>query len=58
MSNLRQFTMYGRRAEFNKTAFCHYVKQKSRREKIAISKLEELIGESVGVSANAVHHWI
>ena len=58
MSNLRQFTMYGRRAEFNKTAFYHYVKQKSRREKIAISKLEELIGESVGVSANAVHHWI
>ena len=58
MSNLRQFTMYGRRAEFNKTAFCHYIKKKSRREKIPISKLEALIGENVGVSANAVHHWI
>ena len=58
MSNLRKFAMYGRCAEFNKEAFCHYVKQKSRKEKIAISKLEEQIGESVGVSASAVHHWI
>ncbi len=58
MSNLRQFTMYGRRVEFNKAAFRHYVTQKSRREKVAISKLEEVLGACVSVSADAVHHWI
>ncbi len=58
MSNLRQFIVNGRRAEFNKLAFQHYVKEKARREKIAISKLEEQIGISVGVSRDAVHHWI
>ena len=58
MSNLRQFTINGRRAVFNKEAFQHYVKQKTRREKITVTKLKESIQKGVGVSAEAVQHWI
>ena len=58
MSNLREYNIDGRRAVFNKEAFRHYLTQKSRKEKIAKSKLENQIADQMGISPSAVHKWI
>lgn len=58
MSNLREYTMNGRRAVFNKEGFRHLLTQKARKEKMAKSTLEVQISNSIGVSAETVHKWI
>lgn len=58
MSSLRQFIVNGRCAEFNNSACQYYVKEKMRRDKIKITKLEEQIGIALNVSRETVHHWI
>ena len=58
MSNLREYIINGRRAVFHKEAFRHYVTQKSRKENVPIKKVLELIGDHVGVTADAVQHWM
>lgn len=58
MRNLRAYTIDGKQAIFHKEAFRYLVTQKSRKEKVAKSKLEVQIAENIGVSANTVHKWL
>ena len=54
---MRIYCIDGKKAMFNKIAFNHLVKQKSRREKISISKLEQMLAEQLHTAVNTVHKW-
>ena len=54
---LRTYSVNGQRATFNKIAFKHFMKEKSRDEKVSISKLEQLLADQLHVAANTIHKW-
>lgn len=54
---LRTYSVNGQRATFNKVAFQHFIRDKSRREKKSISKLEQDLAEELQVAANTIHKW-
>jgi hypothetical protein len=54
---LRVYSVDGKKATFNKIAFNHLLKQKSRRDKISVSKLEQMLAEKLQTAVNTVHKW-
>ena len=54
---LRVYSIDGKKATFNKTAFKHLLREKSRRDKISVSKLEQMLAEKLQTAANTVHKW-
>lgn len=54
---LRVYCVDGRKATFNKIAFNHLMKQKSRKDRISVSKLEQLLAEKLQIAVNTVHKW-
>ena len=54
---LRVYCVDGRKAIFNKIAFNHLMKQKSRKDRISVSKLEQLLAEKLQIAVNTVHKW-
>ena len=54
---LRVYTVDGQKATFNKIAFQHYLKEKSRLEKISISRLEQRLADQLQIAFNTVHKW-
>ena len=54
---LRIYCIDGKKATFNKIAFSHLLKQKSRRDNISISKLEQILAEKLQTAVNTVHKW-
>lgn len=54
---LRVYSVNGKRATFNKAGFSHLLKQKCRREKMSISKMEQTVAEKLAIAPNTVHKW-
>ena len=54
---LRVYCVDGKKAIFNKIAFNHLLKQKSRKDKKSISKLEQMLAEELQTAVNTVHKW-
>jgi hypothetical protein len=54
---LRVYFIDSKKATFNKIAFNHLLKQKSRREKISVLKLEQKLAEELQTAVNTVHKW-
>lgn len=57
MSNLREYTINGKRAVFNKEGFRHLLKQKVLHEHSKMGELEEQLAGQLHVSADTVHKW-
>lgn len=54
---LRTYSVDGKKATFDKIAFRHFMNRKGRKEKISVSKLEQMLAEKLIVATNTVHKW-
>ena len=56
--SLRNYSVGGKKATFNKIAFQQFIKSKQRNDGISISILEKIIAEKLSISDSTVHKWI